>query len=369
MQQVIMRARREATSRAISQLQETSRAQMQNGIPEQPMIRVRVPATSANLGPGFDALGLALQLYNFISFIAPSSSDETGSLVRVEGTGSDTLPRDESNIAWQAARHLLRFVGREDTDFRIETTNAIPLSRGLGSSAAARVGALVAANEWARRQGDPAASTTELLALATQLEGHPDNAAAALLGGLVASALGDVSDEDAAKGRAGSIEVAKVVAARVRVERFPAFLVWVPAGELATKKARAVLPEMVSRADAVFNVSRAALLLAALASGELGLLREALRDRLHQSHRAALIPGYDDVVQAALEAGAYGATLSGAGSSILVWLPPSEQKISDEAQRAIQDITARQQIPGAILAPQVDLEGCVVLPDDATQAA
>ncbi len=349
------------------------------------MIRVRVPATSANLGPGFDALGLALQLHFFVRFIALDGVTTSGvvshSRVSVTGAGNDILPRDESNIAWQAAHHLLRFVGRESTDFRLETENAIPLSRGLGSSAAARVGGLVAANEWVQQQGGPAATTNELLALATQLEGHPDNAAAALLGGLVASVVEEKNGEErAARGENTDADTdainhvansnsadssAGVAASRVRVQRFPTFLVWVPDDELATKKARAVLPEMVSRADAVFNVSRASLLIAALAGGELELLRPALHDRLHQSYRAALIPGFDAVVQAAAEAGAYGATLSGAGSSVLLWLPSDDAGVLAAARHAVEEAAARQQVAGKLLALPVDHEGCVVVPDDA----
>lgn len=351
------------------------------------MIRVRVPATSANLGPGFDALGLALQLHFFVRFIALDAatvSGETGhSRVSVAGAGSDTLPRDESNITWQAARHLLRFAGRESTNFRLETENAIPFSRGLGSSAAARVGGLVAANEWVRQQGGPTATTGELLSLATQLEGHPDNAAAALLGGLVASVMEEKNGEErAARGENADADTdainhatdsntadssAKVAASRVRVERFPTFLVWVPDDELATKKARAVLPQMVSRADAVFNVSRASLLIAALSGGELDLLRVALRDRLHQSYRSALIPGFDAVVRAATEAGAYGATLSGAGSSVLLWLPPDHADVVAATRHAIEDAAARQQVAGKLLSLPVDHEGCVVVPDDEGQ--
>ncbi len=319
-------------------------------------VRVRVPATSANLGPGFDSLGLALQLHSFIGIRQRRDSD--GSQSVVTGGFATNVPLDESNICYRAALKLLRHVGAPQQDFVLEAENNIPLSRGLGSSSAARVGSLVAANEWARQNGWNTASNDEILTLATELEGHPDNAAAALLGGLVVSAVAQsYSDAPASASTHG-----EALAARLPVPQFPQFLVWVPHEELATKKARAALRDSYSRADAVFNVSRASLLLAALSTGRFDLLRQALHDRLHQPYRAPLIPGYDDVVQSAMNAGALGATLSGAGSSVLLWLSPQETSAQDAVRSAVQDAASRAGAPGDLLSLPVDNDGCVVLP-------
>jgi homoserine kinase len=239
----------------------------------------------------------------------------------------------------------------------VETENNIPLSRGLGSSSAARVGSLVAANEWARLNGWGTATNDEILTLATELEGHPDNAAAALLGGLVVSAV----TQNASNVQAPASARSSALAVRMPVPQYPQFLVWVPQEELATKKARAALRDNYSRADAVFNVSRASLLLAALSTGRFDLLREALHDRLHQPYRAPLIPGYESVVQSALEAGAIGATLSGAGSSVLLWLSPQETSTHDAVRSAVQDAASRASAPGDVLSLPVDSDGCVVV--------
>lgn len=314
-------------------------------------VRVRVPASSANLGPGFDALGLALNLYNYVTLEESTGSISTAVTVRVTGEGAETLSGGEENIAVIAVRHLWRWAGFEKADtmpFHLSLENTIPLSRGLGSSAAARVGALVAANEWSRRQGKKAASRAELVALATQLEGHPDNVAAALLGGLVASTKIESENEIGA------------LALPLRVEKFPRLLVFIPDSELATSQARSVLPDAVSRADATFNVSRTALLMAALASGQWEVLGEALCDRLHQNQRAQLMPGFLPMLQAVREAGAYGATLSGAGPTVLAWLP-HDDRIGKEVQAAIENAAAQHQVLGHTRAVEVDYDGCVVV--------
>jgi homoserine kinase len=226
----------------------------------------------------------------------------------------------------------------------------------LGSSAAARVGALVAANEWARLRGYTAATTEEILDFATDMEGHPDNAAAALLGGLVVSVA---RDSASAAGKPGS-----TVAVKLPVAQSPSFLVWVPDSELATKEARATLPETYSRADAVFNISRTGLLMAALATADLEALRDALHDRLHQPFRAPLMPGYNEVVEAACQAGALGATLSGAGSSILLWLPPEAASVEQTVRTAVREASQQCGVTGQLLSLPVDTQGCIALPQN-----
>jgi homoserine kinase len=329
-------------------------------------VRVRVPATSANLGPGFDSLGLALQLHSYIGIRQRRDSDGSQRVVAggAATSGAATnVPLDESNICYRAATKLLHYIGAPLHDFVLEAENNVPLSRGLGSSSAARVGSLVAANEWARQNGWNAASNTEVLSLATELEGHPDNAAAALMGGLVVSAVAQTGDEMSRDGSADATSTrGETLAVRLPVPQYPQFLVWVPHEELATKKARAALRDTYSRADAVFNVSRASLLLAALSTARFDLLREALHDRLHQPFRAPLIPGYADVVQSALQAGALGATISGAGSSVLLWISPQETSTHDVVRSAVQDAASRAGAPGDVLSLPVDNDGCIIVP-------
>ena len=227
--------------------------------------------------------------------------------------------------------------------------NGIPLSRGLGSSAAARSGALVAVNEYLKRAGRRFATQSELVTLATQLEGHPDNVAAALLGGLVASTK--VERES----------VVSALAVRLEVQRFPRLLVFIPDSELATSASRSVLPDAVFRADAVFNVSHTALLVAALASERWDALPEALCDRLHQDHRAQLMPGFTAMLRAAREAGAYGATLSGAGPTVLAWIPAGEDAVADEVRQAMETAAAEHEVFGRAVQVEVDFDGTVVV--------
>lgn len=349
-------------------------------------IRVRVPATSANLGPGFDSLGLAFQLFNFVSIGEASSGRDE---VSASGEGESTLARDATNIALIAAKRLLQHIGAPRVALQLHLENHIPLSRGLGSSAAARVGAIVAANEWAKTQGWRAAEPLDLLALATDLEGHPDNIAAAQFGGLTASAMdhrphanespvhqshvreADVRQLDDAELKPQSTFTApatdhrspatgpsRVWVSRLPIAAWPKFVIFIPETELETKTARAVLPDAVFRADANFNIARTALLLSSLVNGDWQLLPEALKDKLHEEHRAVLMPGFHAIVHAAREAGAYAATLSGAGPTILAWLPP-HLEVGSEVCQAMQDVAAEHEVFGHAREIQVDRQGCV----------
>lgn len=312
-------------------------------------IRVRVPATSANLGAGFDSFGLAFALYNEIAI----REGEPG--VTVHSDDAALISSGTDNIAWRAARDLFQSLDYH-ADFHLEMWNAIPLSRGLGSSAAARVGALVAANKWARRNGGKSATQQGLLDFATHLEGHPDNAAAALLGGLTVAAV----DESIRPRSAGHPEKRRTFALQMAVKTFPRFLVFSPDAELETKTARAALPEFVAHRDAVFNLSRAGLLLAALATGDFAVLPEALKDRLHQNQRAALLPGWNEITQAANDCGALGVTLSGAGSSILIWLP-HDDAICVRVGESVRSAAAHANVAGTLRALEVDTQGATVL--------
>jgi homoserine kinase len=322
-------------------------------------VRVRVPATTANLGPGFDTLGLALQLYNFVT-IEQSPINED--VIAASGEGADALNASPAtgNIACRAARELLGTLGLSQVPIRLTLENTIPLARGLGSSSAARIGALVAANEWAERNFGKSVERRTLLNLATQLEGHPDNVAPALLGGFVVSA----TTASHQRGDDGDNHESHVLALRVPVPGYPRLVVFIPESELETKEARAVLPDVVFRDAAVFNIARSSLLTGVLASGawrlEPELLREALCDKLHQEHRAALMPAYECTVRAAIHAGALGATLSGAGPTILVWLKDDEKNVA-EITGAMQEAAAGCEVFGTAREVLIDEEGATVV--------
>jgi homoserine kinase len=258
-------------------------------------VRVRVPATTANLGPGFDVLGMALGLYNSVEM---EEMDE-GLLVEVEGEGAAEISRLQDNLAVQAAERVFESAGWRPTGLRVVLRNKIPVTRGLGSSSAALVGGLVAANALA---GD-VLTREELLRVATEMEGHPDNVAPALLGGMVVSGM--------VRGKLHSVRLQPPEGLRA--------VVAVPEFELATSLARSVLPERVSREDAIFTSSHVGLLVAAVMNGDVELFGQALEDRFHQPYRERLIPGMRDVMEAAEQAGALGVCLSGAGPTMIAF--------------------------------------------------
>ncbi|MEK0314422.1 homoserine kinase [Cohnella sp. 56] len=254
---------------------------------------VRVPASTANLGPGFDSLGMALSLYAWVD-LAPAER----TTVTLYGDHLEGVARDKSNLIYEVAQSVFARFGVDLPELAIGIRSDNPLARGLGSSASAIVGALVAANALIGSPLDRHA----LLQMATALERHPDNVGASLYGGIVAAAW---DGERAELVRFEPPQALRVLAA-------------IPAFELATKSARAVLPQQVERADAVFNVAHSSLLTAALATGRLDALRFALRDKLHQPYRAPLIPGMERLLREAPEHGALGAVLSGAGPTLLL---------------------------------------------------
>lgn len=297
------------------------------------MITVRVPATSGNLGPGFDALGLALRLHNTLGLDVADSPD-----IEIEGEGAATLPRDPSHLAYRAALAVAARAGgsariARPHAFRLRQHNRIPLARGLGSSAAAIVGGAVAANALLGGPLDP----QTLLDLTTEIEGHPDNVAPALLGGLVVCA----------RASAG-VRWVRLAPASMRI------VVAVPDYPVSTEDARGLLPAQVPFEDAVFNVSRTALLVAALTGGRADLLAEATEDRLHQPYRERLIPGLRKVFTAARRAGAYGVALSGSGPTVLAF--GDAQGIGEAMAGAFREAGTRSEI----LDLRVDTDGAVV---------
>lgn len=258
-------------------------------------IIVKVPASTANLGPGFDTLGMALSLYAWIEM----AEGDGQTVIKMHGSGLEGIPADKNNLIYKVAQLLFREAGVSVPELNITMYSDIPLTRGLGSSASAIVGALVAANALI---GSPL-TEDRLFQIATGLEGHPDNVGASLFGGIVVAAWdGHRADY-------------------VRLDPHPALevLVAVPRFQLSTEKARHALPKQIGMADAVFNVGRSSLLVAALASGQLQLIAAAMKDRLHQPYRAALIPGMAEILDGASKHGALGAALSGAGPTLLAF--------------------------------------------------
>lgn len=272
-------------------------------------VAVRVPATSANLGPGYDCLGLALSLHNTVRFSAAGPWRASGGpppklAITATGVDADRIPLDASNLVYQSAAQVFERLGQWPDELTMELTGEIPVGSGLGSSSAAVVAGLLGANALTGEQLDP----TALLAMAAAAEGHPDNVAPAMLGGLVLGIMpGEVDD------RPLTLECLPVPPLQA--------VVVLPDYHFPTIAARSVVPQQVSRADAIHNAARVGLLVHALTSGRTELLRTAMDDRLHQPYRLPLIPGAADALAAAYQAGAAGVALSGAGPSLIAFAP------------------------------------------------
>ncbi|MEM9771021.1 MAG: homoserine kinase [Cyanobacteria bacterium P01_D01_bin.73] len=296
-------------------------------------VTVTVPATSANLGPGFDCLGVALNLHNHFRFTLLDGS--TGPLV-ISATGdeADRVDCDASNLVYQSFVKLCEAAGTPVPPVQIEIQLGIPMARGLGSSATAIAAGLVGANYLLHN----ALEYNRLKALAIALEGHPDNIVPALLGGcqVCADRDGNWFDESVP----WSATIAPVVA--------------IPDFELSTAEARRVLPDSYSRADATFNGAHAALLIRAIETGSSSLLTAAMQDKIHQPYRFGLIHGADIVRQAAYAAGAYEVVISGAGPTLLAL---TSTNAAEAVAEAMQKAWQVQGIGAIAKVLQLDLHG------------
>ncbi len=278
-------------------------------------LRVVVPATSANLGPGFDCLALALDLFNVLDIAVGEGPFQAA--VRVCGEGEDSLERDQHNLVVVAMQRYADVAGRSLPALRLVMENRVPLGRGLGSSAAAIAAGLVAAATILDLPADP----VQLLPIALSLESHPDNIAAALWGGICLGVL------DGTMPIVHHLEVAADLQAVVLIpDRFS-----------STHESRAALPGTISRADAVFNIGRSALLVSAVAGRRYDLLRVAMQDRLHQPQRGVAFPYLQPAIDAALAAGAHGAALSGAGSSVIALTTEHADRVAAAMAGVAQD--------------------------------
>lgn len=265
-------------------------------------VKIQVPATTANLGPGFDCIGAALSLYNRFAF-SPLTSDSVAVKIAVTGKESSRVTTDETNLTYKAFAQFYSHLGKTPPPVSIEIDLGVPLARGLGSSATAIVGGLVGANQLA---GAPLEEKA-LMELAIAIEGHPDNVVPALLGGCRLAVTADsqwaIADIPWHPG------IVPVLA--------------VPNFELSTAEARKVLPADYSRADAIFNTAHLGLLVRALETGRGDWLRVAMQDKIHQPYRQTLIKGYEEVRSAALSAGACEMVISGAGPTLLALTSPA----------------------------------------------
>jgi len=297
------------------------------------MFQVKVPATSANLGPGFDCMGLAVKLYNTFT------AEENDRLeIVLEGTYTDHIPTDETNFIWKTACRLWEKIGFNPKPLKITIEGHVPPARGLGSSSTAVIAGLMIANAVAGYPYDRFA----LLKLATEIEGHPDNVSPALYGGITLTVMTQES-----------------VVPRVLAKN-PSFkaVVIIPDIIVETEKAREILPSMVSRNDVIFNASRVGLLVDAFIHEEYNLLSIATQDRIHQNQRASLIPGMPEALDCALEAGAYGAALSGSGPTLIAFC---RADIAQQVGKTMQDVLTRNNLKSTFFPLDIDSEGAILI--------
>lgn len=268
------------------------------------LVKVKVPASIANFGPGFDCIGTAVNLYNFIEMEFSDFLE-----IEVSGEGQGKISLGEDNLVYRAASTILKKANIEKKLY-IRLKNEIPLARGLGSSAACIAGGMIAAN---LLLGSPF-NKEEIINFATEMEGHPDNVVAAIVGGLAISVK--VND--------------RVVYKKLSMPPSLKIVVAIPEFELKTERAREVIPKKVSLKDAVFNIGRTALLVAGICEGDFSLLQVATQDVLHQPYRKSLVPGMEEILEEALTMGMLGCFLSGAGPSVVGLVQEGKAKEAGE---------------------------------------
>ncbi len=306
-------------------------------------VSVKVPATTANLGPGFDCLGLALPIYNTVTVeetVLPGTGIEINIIDETNEMDFISIPTDENNIVYKAIELLYNSIGQEPAELKITINTHIPVTRGLGSSASVVVGGLIAANELLGRPADEAA----LLSIASEIEGHPDNVSPAILGGFVFSSLEDDGS---------------VVYRKLNWPKHWNITVCIPDFELATGIARSVIPSEIPIKDAIFNLKRSAMLIEAVNTEDENLMKLALNDKLHQPYREKLIPGMKEIKESLQhEENVLGVVLSGAGPSLLVISHGNNlDKIKNIVSRCWLDLNVKSDI----LTLPVEQNGAVII--------
>ncbi len=312
-------------------------------------VSVKVPATTANIGPGFDCLGMALPIYNTITIeetVLPGTGIEINVMAEsaaIDELSLEHIPLDENSLVYKAVELLYNSIGQTPSELKINIHSNIPVARGLGSSASVIVGALIAANELLGKPADEVA----LLSIACEIEGHPDNITPAIVGGLVLS-----SQEDD-----GSVIYRKL--------NWPtewAITVCVPDFELSTDIARSVLPKEVPMKDAIFNAQRLGMFVQAVNTKDAELMKLALKDRLHQPYRMKLVPGLDKIMDNLRHIDSVlGCVLSGAGSSILVI---SEKNDLDKIRGIVKDTWTDQNIKSDIKTLNIEQTGAQIVSNE-----
>mgnify|MGYP000572686607 FL=1 len=309
-------------------------------------VSVKVPATTANIGPGFDCMGMALPIYNTITIeetVLPGTGIEINVLATedsVDDFSIEHIPMDENSIIYKAVELLYNSIGQTPSELKINIHSEIPIARGLGSSASVIVGGLLAANELLGRPADEAA----LLSIATEVEGHPDNVTPAIVGGLCLTS----SEED------GSIVYRKI--------EWPEewnLTVCIPEYELATDISRSVLPKEVPMEDAVFNAKRLGMFIEAVHTKDAKLMKLALKDKLHQPYRMKLVPGLEKIIEKLKhEENVLGCVLSGAGPSILII---SEKNNLDRIKSIVRDTWSDLNVKAEIRTLPVERNGAQII--------
>lgn len=317
----------------------SNRSERQPGQPRTGKMTVTIPGSSANLGPGFDTLGFAVSLYCKLSFEMLEENDPAVPLITLKGMQTHDLPADKTNLVYTVLSNVWKADEKLLDRVRITIDSQIPLGRGIGSSAAAIMGSVWAA--YALTGHTP--ETGNLLGKATELEGHSDNVAACLLGGLVVSGPSE-------NGRS-------IITQKVKWPKEWCPILVVPKHVLSTKKSRSVLPKMVSRQDAVYNVQRLGLLLSAVHNKDEDAMKQALHDRLHEPYRQVLVPELPALRKALSDYPVIGTVLSGAGSSVLTLV---NQRRKKQVLECIKDWASRQPEPPDVLDLEVDQEGLAV---------
>ncbi|MCL2144496.1 MAG: homoserine kinase [Endomicrobia bacterium] len=285
-------------------------------------IKIRVPATTANLGPGFDVFGAALSLYN--EFEAEYVPNAKKTKFWLKGEGKKTLPKGEKNVLWKAMSETFQLLGCGKYNLKnlnITIKTGIPLSGGLGSSASAIIGGIALANALCGGK----LTKAQIARLGMKIEGHPDNIAPAVYGGLCIC----YKNED------GANEVMGLPVPKMKV------VMCVPSFELRTKRSRQALPKNIDLQTAVFNTSRVALLTAAFCTGNYKLLRQGMEDKFHQPYRGKMIPAMDNIIKAAVDNGAYGAFLSGSGPSIAAFC---DRRVCEKVEKAMVKVWKKESV-------------------------